>query len=74
MNKYEIRVNNATIISEVVGSEYSAIVNLCLFGSTPTLLETVILEDEERPEYRHAWIYQVEVNKKITLAFVKRIG
>ena len=73
MNEYEIKVCNATIISKVAGGEYAAITNLCLFGN-PQLVEAVIVADEERPEYRWAWIYQVEVNKKITLAYVKRIG
>lgn len=73
MNTYEIRVNNAIIRTEGIG-EYAAIKNLCLFGEHPQMIEAVKIMDENRPEYSWGWIYQVEVNKQITLAYIKRIG
>lgn len=73
MNTYEIRVNNAVIKAQGIG-EYAAIKNLCLFGDQPQMVEAVKIPDEDRPEYSWGWIYQVEVNKRITLAYIKRIG
>ncbi len=63
MNSYVIRVNNATINTEGV-SEYAAIKNLCIFGE-PHMIEAITVTD---------WIYQVEVNRQITLAYIKRVN
>lgn len=73
MNTYEIRVNNAIIRTEGIG-EYAALKNLCLFGDQPQMIESFKIPGENRVEFSWGWIYQVEVNKQITLAYIKRIG
>ena len=72
MNKYEIRVNNAIIISEA-SNEWSALKQLCLFKNIGDMIDFVRTSDQ--PDSRNfAWIYEVELNGQITLAYIKRIA
>ena len=74
MNKYELKINNATIICEGL-NEWSAMKNLGLF-EIGELVDTVRYDDVNiRSTIPHfAWIYQVELNGKLTLAYIKRVG
>lgn len=77
MNKYELRMNNAIIPCEGL-NEWSAMKNLCLF-EIGELVDCVrwcptgkdALRDGVPP---FGWIYQVVLNGKLTLAYIKRIG
>lgn len=72
MNTYEIKVANATIISKGL-NEWSAMKNLCLFKEIGDMIDFVRTSDQ--PETRNmAWIYEVELNGQITIAYVKRIA
>lgn len=72
MNKYEIRVGNAVIMSEGL-NEWSAMKSLCLFKEIGDMIDFVRTTD--MPEQRNmAWIYQVELNGQLTLAYIKRIA
>lgn len=71
MNTYEIRVNNATITSKAV-SEWSAMAQLCLFKVIGGLVDYVRTSLSD--SINDAWIYEVELNGQITLAYVKRIA
>lgn len=71
MNKYEIRVNNAVIYSEGL-NEWSAMKNLCLFKEIGEMVDFVRTREPETRNF--AWIYQVELNGQITLAYIKRVG
>jgi len=71
MNKYEIRVNNAVIYSEGL-NEWSAMKNLCLFKEIGEMVDFVRTSEPETRNF--AWIYQVELNGHITLAYIKRVG
>ena len=70
MNKYELNVNNATIICNGV-SEYSAMKNIGIFQDVCNLINYV--KTSEDSNMHDAWIYRVELNNKITLAYIKRI-
>lgn len=72
MNKYEIRVNNATIISEAL-NEWSAMKQLCLFQNIGDMIDFVRIADPPDSE-NFAFIYEVELNGQITLAYIKRIA
>lgn len=70
INTYEIHINNAVIVSKAL-NEYSALAQLCLFkvGSLVDFVRT------SEPETRNgAWIYQVELNGQMTLAYIKRVA
>ena len=69
MNTYEIRVNNATIISKAL-DEWSAMKQLCLFKEIGDMVDYV--RTGLRESINNAWIYEVELNGQITLAYVKR--
>lgn len=74
MNKYEIKVNNATIYSDGL-SEFSALKNLCLFGMVE-MVEAVEITDhdkEGRPDITYAWIYKVDTVNGIALAYIKEV-
>lgn len=72
MNEYEIRVNNAVIRSKGL-NEWSAMMKLSIFAEIGELVDFVGTSDQ--PESRNlAWIYQVELNGKITLAYIKRVA
>lgn len=71
MNKYEIRVNNAVIYSEAL-NEWSAMKALCIFKEIGNMIDFVRTKEPETRNF--AWIYQVELNGQITLAYVKRVG
>lgn len=70
MNKYEIRVNNAVIYSEGL-NEWSAMQKLGIFKEIGDIFDVVRTSE---PETRNlAWIYQVELNGILTIAYVKRV-
>lgn len=71
MNRYEIRVNNAVITSEAL-NEWSAMKQLCIFKEIGKMIDFVRTNDD--PARNFAWIYQVELNGQITLAYIKRIA
>lgn len=75
MNKYEIRVNNAIMISEGL-NEYAAMKNLGIFKEIGNLIDFVRITDENNNKavWKNAWIYKVELNGSITLAYIKRIA
>lgn len=71
MNKYEVRVNNAKMISEA-HNEWSALKALCIFEEIGDMVDFV--RTSEDPARNFAWIYEVQLNGKITLAYIKRIA
>lgn len=71
MNTYEIRVNNAVITSKGL-NEWSAMKNLCIFKEIGEMIDFVRTSDD--PARNFAWIYEVELNGEITIAYVKRIA
>ena len=73
MNKYEIRVNNAIMTAEGF-NEYSAMKSLCIFKEIGNIIDFVRTTDENKPGWTNAWIYQVELNGSLTLAYIKRIA
>ena len=70
MNKYEIRVNNAVIYSEGL-NEWSAMQKLGIFKEIGDILDVVRTSESETRNL--AWIYQVELNGILTIAYVKRV-
>lgn len=75
MNKYEIRVNNAIMTAEGL-NEWSAMKSLCIFKEIGNLIDFVKTTDEnsDKAVWTNAWIYQVELNGSLTLAYIKRIA
>ena len=71
MNTYEIRVNNAVITSTGL-NEWSAMKNLCIFKEIGDMIDFVRTSEDVHRNF--AWIYQVELNGQITLAYIKRIS
>ena len=72
MNIYEIKVNNATIQSRAM-NEWSAMKQLNIFQEIGDMIDFVRTSDQ--PDSRNfAWIYQVQLNGMIVLAYVKRIA
>lgn len=71
MNTYEILVNNAKLTSCAL-NEWSAMKDLGLFGGIGDMIDYV---RTSKPDSRNdAWIYQVELNGHLTLAYVKRVA
>lgn len=76
MNAYEIRVKNAVMTNEAL-NEYDAMKDLCIFSNIGNMIDGVRPYDEsgKKDNYENvAWIYQVELNNQIELAYVKRIA
>lgn len=76
MNKYEIRVKNAVINSEGL-NEYAAMRDLCIFSDIGDMLigfQTDFEPIQENGVPNVGWIYKVELNGQIELAYVKRIA
>lgn len=75
MNKYEIRVNNAILTAEAL-SVWSAMKSLCIFTEIGNLIDFVRTTDENSSNFpwTSAWIYQVELNGSLTLAYIKKIA
>ena len=76
MNKYEIRVKNAVIKSEGL-DEYAAMKNLCIFSNIGDMLigfHTDLEPIQENGVPNVGWIYKVELNGQIELAYVKRVA
>ena len=71
MNEYEIRVNNAVMIAKAL-DEWSALKSLCIFREIGDMIDFVRTSEPETRNF--AWIYQVELNGALTLAYIKRIG
>ena len=71
MNNYEIYVNNTKITATGL-NEWSAMKNLCLFKEIGDIVDFV--RTSEPSERNMAWIYQVELNGSLTLAYVKRVA
>lgn len=70
MNEYEIRVNNA-VITSVAFNEWSAMKNLCIFANIGDQIDFVRTKEPETRNF--AWIYQVELNGQLTIAYVRRV-
>lgn len=76
MNTYEIRVKNAVMKSEGL-NEYDAMKALCIFANIGDMIDGVHPYDETgaKSNYENvAWIYMVELNGQIELAYVKRVA
>lgn len=71
MNKYEIKVNNASMISEAL-NEWSAMKNLYIFEEIGNIIDFV--RTSEDPARNFAWIYEVKLNGQMTIAYIKRIA
>lgn len=71
MNEYEIRVNNAVMTAKAL-NEWSALKSLCIFREIGDMIDFVRTSEPETRNF--AWIYQVELNGALTLAYIKRIG
>ena len=71
MNEYEIRVNNVVIRTKGMG-EYSTLMNTGLFKNIGDIVDFVKTTDVPDSK-NNAWIYQVELNGMITLAYIKRV-
>lgn len=68
MNKYIIKVNNATI-SGTGSNEVSAMINLGIFGSISDMIDYV----QDAITNNDAWIYKVILNGKTTIAYVQKV-
>ena len=71
MNKYMIKVNNATIYTEA-HNEYAALKNIGIFKEVGNMIQAFRSDEGERIE-AWSWLYDVELNGCITLAWVKRM-
>lgn len=69
-NVFEIHVNNAVLTSKAL-NEWSALKALGIFKEIGEMVDFV--RTNEPQERNYAWIYQVELNGQITLAYVKRV-
>lgn len=72
MNKYMIKVNNATIYTEA-HNEYAALKNIGIFKEVGNMIQAFRPDEGESIE-AWSWLYVVELNGCITLAWVKRVG
>lgn len=77
MNKYELRVNNAIIPCEGL-NEWSAMMDLGIFEFVD-LVDCVGWFPGDKDDVREwfptfGWIYQVKLNSKLTLAYIRKIG
>ena len=69
MNEYTIRVANAIIVKQAT-NEWSALKDTGLFSNIGNMIDYVRTSE---PETRNgAWLYEVELNGTITIAYVKR--
>lgn len=71
MNKYEIIINNARLTATAL-NEWSALKSLCIVKEIGEMIDFVRTSEPE--ERNGAWIYQVELNGQITLAYIKRVA
>lgn len=71
MNKYEIIINNARLTSTAL-NEWSALKSLCIVKEIGEMIDFVRTSEPE--ERNGAWIYQVELNGQMTLAYIKRVA
>lgn len=71
MNKYEIIINNARLTATAL-NEWSALKSLCIVKEIGELIDFVRTSEPE--ERNGAWIYQVELNGQMTLAYIKRVA
>lgn len=70
MNRYTIRVNNATI--EARGSnEYKALESTGIFKNVGNIIDYVRTTNVSE-SFNNAWIYEVELNGQITIAYIRR--
>lgn len=71
MNKYEIIINNARLTATAL-NEWSALKSLCIVKEIGEMIDFVRTSEPE--ERNGAWIYQVELNGQMTLAYIKRVA
>lgn len=71
MNEYEIRVNNAVMRNKAL-NEWSAMKDLGIFENIGDIIDFV--RTTEDPARNLAWVYQVQLNGKLTIAYIKRIA
>ena len=71
MNKYEIIINNARLTATAL-NEWSALKSLCIVKEIGEMIDFVRTNEPE--ERNGAWIYQVELNGQMTLAYIKRVA
>ena len=70
MNNYKIRVNNAVIYKEAL-NEWLAMKDTGIFSGIGDMIDYV--RSDIGTEDLDAWIYQVELNGGLTLAYVKKV-
>lgn len=71
MNTYEIMIGNAKMTSQAL-NEWSALKSLCIVKEIGNMIDFV--RTSEPTERNFAWIYQVELNGSLTLAYIKRVA
>ena len=71
MNTYEIMIGNARMKAQAL-NEWSALKSLCIVKEIGQMIDFVRTSEPETRNF--AWIYQVELNGSLTLAYIKRIA
>ena len=71
VNKYEMHVGNAVIPCKGL-NEWSAMEALCLFKIGDMIDH--VRTDGVSESMNSAWLYQVEVNGRMHVAYIKRVG
>lgn len=71
MNTYEIMIGNAKMTAAAL-NEWSALKSLCIVKEIGTMVDFVRTSEPETRNF--AWIYQVELNGSLTLAYIKRVA
>lgn len=71
MNTYEIMIGNAKMTTKAF-NEWSALKSLCIVKEIGIMVDFVRTSEPETRNF--AWIYQVELNGSLTLAYIKRVA
>ena len=71
MNTYEIMIGNAKMTTTAL-NEWSSLKSLCIVKEIGTMVDFVRTSEPETRNF--AWIYQVELNGSLTLAYIKRVA
>lgn len=70
MNEYVIRVANAVITKQAL-NEWSALKDTGLFSGIGDMVDFIRTSEPETRNF--AWVYQVELNGSMTIAYIKRV-
>ena len=71
MNTYEIMIGNAKMTTTAL-NEWSALKSLCIVKEIGEMVDFVRTSEPETRTF--AWIYQVELNGSLMLAYIKRVA